>query len=65
MYAVSTPEFESSAFGDPVQMLRVLPIAFIAWYVPRHLNRRAVEGERKLIFEESAVRTVEVLHLSE
>ena len=65
MYAVSTPEFESSAFGDPVQMLRVLPIAFIAWYVPRHLNRRAGEGERKLIFEESAVRTVEVLHLSE
>jgi len=65
IYAVSTPEFESWALTDPVQMLRVLPVVIVAWYVPRHLNRRAIDWERRLIFEESAVKTVEVLRLSE
>ena len=65
IYAVSMPEFETWALSDPVQLLRVLPAAVVAWYVPHHLNKRAMDVERRLIFEESAAKTVEVLRLSE
>jgi hypothetical protein len=65
IYAVSTPEFESWALSDPVQMLRLLPVVAVAWYVPYHLRRNTIEIERKLIFEETATRTVEALRLSE
>jgi hypothetical protein len=37
----------------------------VAWYIPHHLNRSTIDVERKLIFEESAVRTVEGLRLSD
>jgi hypothetical protein len=65
IYAVSTPEFESWALSDPVQMLRLLPVVAVAWYVPYHLGRSTIAIERKLIFEETATRTVEALRLSE
>jgi hypothetical protein len=65
IYAVSTPEFESWALSEPVQLLRLLPAVAVAWYIPHHLARNTIDVERKLIFEESAVRTVEGLRLSE
>jgi len=65
LYAVSTPEFESSALLQPVRLLSLVPIALVAWYIPRYLEKNTIEIERKLIFEESAVRTVEALRLSE
>lgn len=65
LYAVSTPEFESSALLHPIQMLAFIPIAVVAWYVPRHLEKNTIDLERKLIFEESPTRTVEGLRLSE
>ena len=65
IYAVSTPEFESSALLEPVRMLSLVPVALVAWYVPRYLGKNTIELDRKLIFEETAVRTVEGLRLSE
>lgn len=65
IYAVSTPEFESWALAEPIQLLRLLPAVAVAWYVPYHLGKRTVDVERRMIFEESAARTVEVLRLSE
>jgi len=65
IYAGSTAEFESSALLQPVHMLSLLPVAAIAWYIPRYLNNGTIDLEKKLIFEESATRTVEALRLSE
>jgi hypothetical protein len=65
IYAVSIPEFEASALREPARMLEILPVALVAWYVPHHFARNATEMERKLIFEESATRTIELLRLSE
>jgi hypothetical protein len=65
IYAVSIPEFEAAALREPVRMLEILPFALVAWYIPRHFARNATEIERKLIFEESATRTIELLRLSE
>ncbi len=65
IYALSTPEFESSALLAPVRMLELLPVAAIAWYIPRHFARNTIEIERRMIFEETATRTVEVLRLSD
>jgi hypothetical protein len=65
VYAVSIPEFESSALAEPVRMLSMVPAMAIAWLVPRFLVRNAPEIERKLIFEESAARNFELLRLSE
>lgn len=65
IYALSTPEFESSALLDPRRMLELLPVAVVAWYIPRHFARSTIEIERRMIFEETATRTVEVLRLSE
>jgi len=65
IYAVSIPEFESSALLEPVRMLSLAPAALIAWYIPRYMGKNTIELERKLIFEEAAVRTVEGLRLSE
>ncbi len=47
------------------RLLELLPFIAIAWYIPRYLSRNTNEVDRKLIFEEAAVRTVEVLRLSE
>jgi hypothetical protein len=65
IYAVSTPEFESWALSEPVQLLRLLPAVAVAWYIPHHLAKSTIDVERKLIFEESAVRTVEALRLGD
>jgi hypothetical protein len=65
IYAVSIPEFESSALLEPVRMLSLAPAALVAWYIPRYMGKNTIDLERKLIFEETAVRTVEGLRLSE
>jgi hypothetical protein len=65
IYAVSTPEFESTALLEPVRMLSLVPVALVAWYIPRRLANSSMDLERKLIFEESATRTFEVLRLSD
>jgi len=65
IYAGSTAEFEASALSEPVRMLGLLPVALIGWFIPRYLGQNTIELERKLIFEETAVRTVEALRLSE
>lgn len=65
LYAISTPEFESSALAEPVRFLSALPVAVIAWYVPHYLDKSTIEVERRLIFEEPPVRTVEALRLSD
>ena len=65
LYALSTPEFESSALLEPVRMLSLLPVAAVAWYIPHRLARSTIDLERRLIFEETAVRTVEGLRLSD
>ena len=64
IYAVSTPEFESSALLDPWRMLTLVPVAAVAWYVPHQLAKSAIDLERKLIFEESPTQTIETLRLS-
>jgi len=65
MYAGSTAEFEASALAEPVRMLGLAPVVLIAWLIPRYLEKNTIELEKKLIFEETAVRTVEALRLSE
>jgi hypothetical protein len=65
IYAVSIPEFESSALLEPVRLLTLAPLALIAWYVPRHLAKNTIDLEKTLIFEESPVHTIEALRLSE
>ena len=65
IYAISTPEFESSALVEPLRMLILVPVAAMAWYVPHHLAKSAMDIERKLIFEESPTQTIEMLRLSD
>lgn len=65
IYAGSTPEFEASALREPLRMLELLPVVLVAWYVPRYFSKSAIEIERRMIFEESAPRTVEGLSLSD
>jgi len=65
IYAVSTPDFESSALLNPIRMLSLLPPAFVAWYVPRHFAGNTIEVERKMIFEDAGPRSFEMLHLGE
>jgi hypothetical protein len=65
LYAVSTPEFESSALVEPARMLRLIPIAAVAWFIPHHLAKSTIDIERKLIFEESPTQTFELLRLGD
>ncbi len=65
IYAGSTPEFEAVALREPLRMLELFPLVLIAWLIPRYLAKNAIEIERRMIFEESAVQTVERLRLSE
>jgi len=65
IYAVSTPEFESSALGEPLRMLSLVPVAAVAWYIPHYLAKNTIAIERRLIFEESPTQTVEALRLSD
>ena len=65
IYVGSTAEFEAGALVQPLRMLGALPAALVAWFVPRYLGKNTIAIERKLIFEEAAVRTVQGLGLSE
>jgi hypothetical protein len=65
IYAVSIPDFESSALSEPVRLLSMVPVIAIAALVPRFLARNTPELERRLIFEESSTRNFELLRLSE
>ena len=65
IYAVSTPEFESSALLQPVRLLSLVPVAAVAWYVPHYFAKSAIDLERKLLFEELPTQTIEALRLSE
>ena len=65
IYAVSIPEFESSALSEPLRLFGMVPAMVLAWLVPRFLARNTPEIERRLIFEESAGRNFELLRLSE
>ena len=65
IYAVSTPEFESSALAEPVRMLSLVPFALVLWYIPHYLGKNGTELERRLIFEESPTQTIEALRLGD
>jgi hypothetical protein len=65
VYAGSTAEFESSALSHPIQMLWLLPVTGIAWYIPRYLEKTTIDLERKLIFEEGSTRSFDLLGLSD
>ncbi len=65
LYSVHTPEFESSALANPLLMICLVPVAAVAWYIPHHLAKSAIDIERKLIFEESPTQTIQALRLSE
>ena len=65
LYAMSTPEFESSAIAQPVRMVYFVPVAAVAWYIPHHLAKSAIDIEKKLIFEESPTQSIEVLRLGD
>ncbi|HLV88865.1 MAG TPA: hypothetical protein VKV39_17900 [Candidatus Sulfotelmatobacter sp.] len=65
IYAVSIPEFEASALLAPWRLVSMVPAAAVAWYIPRHLDRNTIELDRRLIFEETAVRSFELLELGE
>ena len=65
VYAVSTPDFESSALRQPLEMLGLIPVAVVAWFLPKFLDKNTIDLEKRLIFEETAVRTVEGLRLNE
>ena len=65
VYALSTPEFESSALLQPWRMIILVPVAIVAWLIPHYLEASTPEIDRKLIFEESPSRTIELLHLGD
>jgi hypothetical protein len=65
LFAVVTPAIESSALANPVWMAIFLPIAAVAWYIPRRIRRETMDHERILIFEEVPSRAVEVLQLGD
>ena len=65
IYAVSTPDFESSALVEPLRMISLLPVAAVAWYIPHYLAKNTIDIERKLIFEESPTQTIEALRLGD
>jgi hypothetical protein len=46
-------------------MLGFVPVAAVAWYIPHRLDKNALEIERRIIFEESATQTVEMLRLGD
>lgn len=65
LYAVSTPEFESSALVEPLRMISLIPVAALGWYIPHRLDKNAIDIERRIIFEESATQAVELLRLGD
>jgi hypothetical protein len=65
LFAVLTPEFESWALPEPVRMIGLIPVAAIAWYIPRRLLQSALAVERELMFEDLPNRDFEMLRIAE
>ena len=65
LFAVVTPQMESWALVEPVRMIMFVPLAAVAWYVPRHIRQNAMDVEKELIFEEAPTRAIEVLQLGD
>lgn len=65
IYGLSLAEFESRALLEPVRFFSILPMIAIVWIIPRYFARNAIELDRRLMFEEAAARTVELLRLGE
>lgn len=65
IYAMSIPEFEATGLAEPLRLLSFVPLAGVAWYIPHHLARTTIDLDKRLIFEETAPRAIEVLRLSE
>jgi hypothetical protein len=65
LFAAVTPQMESWAFLEPLRTIVFIPLAAVAWYVPRHIRQNAMDVERALIFEEAPTRAVEVLQLGD
>jgi hypothetical protein len=63
LYAASLPEFESWALMQPSRFASLLPAALILWYLPYHLDKTAMEAERRLIFEDISSNTFELIQL--
>jgi hypothetical protein len=65
LFAMATPQFESWALIDPARMVGFIPVAAVAWYIPRHMAKNAMNIEKRMIFEEVPTRAVEVLRLGD
>jgi hypothetical protein len=64
-YAVSTPDFESWALLQPARMIDLVPVAVVAWFIPRRLGKSTTDVEKEMIFEELPTRTIEALQLGD
>jgi hypothetical protein len=65
VFAVVTSELESWALLDPIRMLGFIPVAAVAWYIPRRIRQNSMDIETQLIFEEVPPRAVEVLQIGD
>jgi len=65
LYALSTPEFESSALLQPQRMAGLLPVAIVAWFIPHQLAKSTPEIDQRVIYEESPGRQFELLQLGD
>jgi hypothetical protein len=65
LFAIVTPQFEHYALSDPLWMIGFIPVAAVAWYIPRRIRQNTMEIERELIFEEIPTRAVQVLQLGD
>jgi hypothetical protein len=65
IYALSTPEFEASALLEPLRMFSLIPVVIGAWLIPHYLAKGTPEIDRRVIFEESPTRAVELLQLGD
>lgn len=50
---------------DAALFASLLPAALILWYVPYHLDKTAVEAERRLMFEDISSNTFELIQLGD
>jgi hypothetical protein len=64
-FAIVTSELESWALLDPIRMIGFIPVAAVAWYIPRRIRQNSMDIETQLIFEEVPPRAVEVLQIGD
>jgi hypothetical protein len=50
---------------DPIRMIGFIPVAAMAWFVPRRIRQNTMDIEKTLIFEEAPARAVEVLQIGD